>query len=343
MPFFLHANEKQINLLVWYGYFDDPPGASKIIEEKCNIEFSHDIYYTNSEILNRMNKADKNEYDIIIFSNTIFHSMEKYIPKDGVNLMNQVELYNPTIRNHYLKHNFPKNVGYFVHSLTGFLYDPDILRIEKGDSFKEIFSKAKNGIVVMLDDPVEIWNLINISAFGYSLTDKSNNAAASSLNFNNFKKLMQNTDVYIANNDNQLFDDKKFAGAFIWTGSFDAYASYHPKKKFELYVDPKVSYISSDLIVAMNDKPETKCVINQIMSPEIMKFILADTQYFTPFGYTYEIEPGVHSKIYGDITQRLGELKWLPSVSDSKYIDLENNWSDIQVKISKLRSKNGIN
>ena len=342
IPFLLHADEKQVNLLVWYGYFDAPPGASKIIEKKCNVKFSHDIYYTNSEILNRMSKTGNNEYDVIIFSDTIFHSMEKYIPKHGVNLMNEVQLYNQSIKNHYLQQHFPKNVGYFVHSLTGFLYDQNVLSIEKGDSFKKIFSKAKDKIIVMLDDPVEIWNLINTSEFGYSLTDKFKNTSAASLNFYNFKNLMQNTDVYIANNNNQLFDDKRFAGAFIWTGSFDAYANYHPKKKFKLYIDPKVSYISSDLIAAMNDKPETKCVINQIMSPEIMKFILADTQYFTPFGYTYEIKPGVYAKIYGDITQRLDELKWLPRVSDSEYVDLENNWSDIQIKISRLRSKNGV-
>ncbi len=342
-PTFIYPKENDVNVLVWYGYFDDPPGVVKIIENKCNVKFSHDIYYTNSEILNRMSKTDKDEYDILIFSETIYKPMERYISKNGINLMNEVELYHPAIKKHYLSQHFPKNVGYFVHSLTGFLYDPNVLNIAKGESFKEIFTKANDKIIVMLDDPVEIWNLINTSEFGYGLINESKNVVPGSLNFNNFEKLMQHTDVYIANNNNQLYDSKRFAGAFIWTGSFDAYASYHPKKKFELYIDPKVSYISSDLIVAMNNKPETKCVINEIMSSEVMRYVLADTQYFTPFGRTYEIKPGMYSKIYGDITKRLYELKWLPSVSDAEYTELENNWSDIQVKISKLRSQNDIN
>lgn len=324
-----------VNLLVWYGYFDDPPGAEKIIEKKCNVHFTHDIYYTNDEILNRVKQNGISQYDLIIFSDTIYNSIIQYIPKHAGDLSNQTKKYNNEIRKHYINEHYPKNIVYFLHSLTGFLYNPAVLSINSNDSLLTIFKKAKNNIMIMLDDPVEVWNLIKVSRGNMNDSDKSPSFI---LNVKNFKTLVQNADIYIANNDNKLYDQKNFAGGFLWTGSFDAYLS-NSTRHFKLYLSPKISYISTDLLAAINDRPQTKCVANEIMSREILKFTQKDTQYFSPFGHSYEIRNGVYKKIYGNPLSKLDKLKWLPRVSKSEYTELRNNWSDIQIQIQKERNE----
>ena len=68
-----------INVMVWYGYLDDPK-ITKLVEQKCNVTMSHDTYYSNDEFLNRFNKNEKH-YDLIIFSDTIFNTVSDYIVK----------------------------------------------------------------------------------------------------------------------------------------------------------------------------------------------------------------------------------------------------------------------
>ncbi len=129
-----------VNILTWWGYLDYPEVVSDI-EKKCNVKVSYDEYYSSSEFLRRERQEN---YDIVIFSGTIYDLVKANIGLKKSNLWRQSLNYNPIIRKHYLHSDFTPNVVYFLHSLTGFLWNPNVIDIYKNDSIFEIFKKAKS-------------------------------------------------------------------------------------------------------------------------------------------------------------------------------------------------------
>jgi hypothetical protein len=151
-----------VNILTWWGYLDQPELIKKI-EKKCDAQISVDQYFSNSEFLRRYHEQ-KSSYDIIIFASTIFEIIRSDIPNLPKSpLWKQSNQYNRYIKQHYLKANYPRNVIYFAHSISGFLLNPKTIKLSGNESLETIFNKANGKKIVLMDDSAEINKLLNMA------------------------------------------------------------------------------------------------------------------------------------------------------------------------------------
>ena len=325
------SQDGSVNVITWWGYLDSPAVAQEV-KDKCSVNLSHDTYYTNNEFLRRVS-TNKTRYDIIIFSQTIYDLVKNQIPKNNVNLTAISEKFNPIIRSQYRHGNFPHNVIYFMHSLSGFLWNPKVINLSSQDTVEDIFKKADKNIIVMIDDPVEIWNIINKTYGSKDNTGFKNYNDTVQLNSANFKRLIQNTTVYMANNYNQTYDQKNFAFAFGWSGDAIVYMK-QAKKPFRFLIHPKLSYISSDLMAVINDDPQTICVAKVLMSKKVLDIVENNTYYFSPYGDYQAVKLPVYQSVYQEVFKKLPSIQWLEApLSSADFEKMTNAWNEIQLNM----------
>lgn len=320
-----------INILTWWGYLN----YSKLIttaENTCHVKISYDEYFSNDEFLRRW-EGEKDNYDIIIFSDTIYNAIKNKIPPvKSSTLWKQSLLYNPVIKSRYKKRKYPNNMVYFIHAMTGFLWNPKNISLSSSDSLISIFNKATNNHVVIIDDSVEAKKLIESSLLEQS-KDKD------ILNVTNFKRLIQNADVYITNNYSQIYKKPKFAFSFTWSGEavVDIMES---NKKYEFLIHPKLSYISSDLLAQTSNKQSALCVAKVLTTKKAMSIIQNNDFYFSPYtDYTDVINP-IFKDIYTRFILALPVLPWLDSTDGASFERLNMSWQLIKLELNnRVRRK----
>lgn len=339
LPCNIFAKET-VNILTWYGYLD-LPGEAAVVEQRCNVNLSYDEFYSNVEFINRFSKNRKN-YDIIIFSDTVYNQIAKDIDLPNSTLYKVSSNYNSVVKAHYLNNHFNNNVSYFMLSLTGFLWNPQVSNFKENESVFNFFQQAGNNIVVMIDDPTEAQVLLTW-ALNSRVSEINDNINTSldmvPLTSGNFKKLYQNSQFYIVNDlSAQLFDQPKFAFAYAWSGNAIAALQNHPKLKFA--IDPKLSYVTTDLIAQLNEKAGTTCVANYLASPEFLKYLQNQTYYFSPYLPKPSGNNPVFVSVYQQLMARLAEIPWIipPSAAELKKISAQ--WEQIKINL-KLMNQNG--
>lgn len=328
-----HKSQKPyVNILTWWGYLDDAPNQLKKIEDKCHVNISYDNYYSNNQFIDRFQNSGVN-YDIIIFSQTVLDAIKKKINLPGSHLYKISKKYSPIIRNHYKKENLPHNVVYFTLSLTGFLYNPNIIHLNKNDSVKEVFDKSNNNIVVMIDDPVEANFLMSLLLKQTSSLSMIK-ADELSLTWKNFKSLSQNTNVIVTNEPNHIIRLPNFAFAYQWSGdAIQEMRESHGKLKF--FVHPKLSYISSDLLAELNFNKNTACVAQALSGDRFLTKVQNRSFYFSPYEKHSKFENPYFKNIYNQTMHNLSKLPWILSVSMKNFKEIKNSWGLIKYKLKK--------
>lgn len=316
--------QKTVNILTWWGYLNDP-NMIKSAEKTCHVNISFDQYYSNEEFIRRW-REQKSTYNILIFSNTIYKGIKNEIIKIvNSNLWELSNYYNPIIKSHYLNSGYPKNVVYFMHSLTGFVYNPDKILISKSDSILELFRKAENKIIFIIDDPVEEKIFLSQSSQNW----KNFNGNITS---DKFKKIFQNSIVYVSNEFNQAYKSKKFAFSFTWSGGGIKNIE-EAGVNLKFLIHPKLSYISSDLLAQVKPDKKTECVASYLASREIAKNIENREYYFSPYADINGIKNKNFLMIYKQFLKLLPELHWIESVSESDFQELNRSWEMVKMNI----------
>lgn len=314
-------NRPTVNALAFFGFLDDPQ-ISKLIEDKCNVNFSHDSYPTNAEFLNIFN-SDKNNYDVIIFSNLIYGSIKNRLPKFKSNLWEVSNNYYPYFKNYYLTHNYTHNTAFFTHAMVGFMYNPSVIQISPSDTIFDIFRKAKNNDVILVDDSGEIGNMLSVA-----YNQKFNTNKQTKLTYDNLKKLTQGTHVYITSEFNKVYDSKKFAFAYIWSGDALLYIQKSHKPYKFMMPEPATS-ICTDLLVQMKDTPQAKCVADALASPELLKYFENDSYYFSPY-FKNNVKSKLYTDIYNDVKQNINKYIMIEPVYDfDKYYNQQ--WQKVKL------------
>lgn len=317
-------NSRKINILSWWGYLDHP----EIIEEvkrECNVDLSVDEYYSNDEFIRRW-REQKNNYDVIIFSDTVFNFISKELPRlKGNTLWKQATSYNPIIKKHYMDRHYPPNVLYFVHSVRGFLWNPANISISPTDSILSIFSKAKNKYVVIMDDPFEVQKLIEQSVSGDNYFPRD-----SALSKKNFRRVIQDSIVYITNNYSQIYKKQNFAFSFSWSGEavFDLVES---QEKYQFLIHPKISYISSDLISQASNRRGAYCVSKLLASKKILTVIQNKDYYFSPYVDFSKEKNIFFIQLYKEFTSNLSELQWADAINEKDFQEINKSWQLIKL------------
>lgn len=324
------TKKETINILTWWGYLAYPE-VVEAVEKRCDVKLSFDEYYSNDEFLRRW-EGQKEYYDVIIFSDTIYHLVKGKIPHIGNSKLWQLSAqYHPIIKSHYLNRRYPHNIVYFVHSMTGFLWNPQNIAINEKDSISNIFKKASHKYVVIMDDPVEAKKLVEAEG-------------GNDLSIDNFKKLIQNTDVYITNNYSQIYKKSDFAFSYSWSGEavVDLLAA---NKQYQFLVHPRLSYITSDLLAQTSNKRSASCVAKVLASKDVTTVIQNKNFYFNPYANYDNTKNSIFKSLYLYFINHLLKSVWIDSIKESDFHKINKEWQLIKISLNNRNrgDDNGIN
>jgi hypothetical protein len=317
--------------LTWWGYLDWAKPRLRKIGKQCRAKISFDDYYSNSEFLQRM-QSPQNNYDVIIYSDTISKFLDNKIGLKKSQLYKLSEKYIPTVKKNYLLNKFPHNVLYFEHGLTAFVYNPKLIKFLPKDDLYDFFRKAGNNIVVLLNDPTET-NMLLSMALNKNKYDISSNKNLISLDYNHFIRLAQNAHIIVTNSPQRILKLPNFAFAFQWSG--DAISMVEANPNLKLFVDPRVSYITSDLIAELNTKRATNCVAKKLAGKSFLMAEENHTFYFSPYGGYSGSKNKLYRKLYEKISKQLPLLPWISPLPPKKLKQITQTWKFIKLKLAK--------
>lgn len=105
-------------------------------------------------------------------------------------------------------------------------------------------------------------------------------------------------------------------------------------KSFKFLIQPKLSYITTDLLAAMNSRPKTVCVANVLMSKKILDIVQKNSYYFSPYGDYEAVNFPTYRLVYRDVFSRLSEIPWLEmKLSSNEFEKLADEWNSIQLNM----------
>jgi hypothetical protein len=313
--------------LTWWGYLDDL-NTPKLIDQKCGAILSYDNYTSNDDMIRRW-QLNQNKYDVLIFSVTIYNAIKNQIILNKSSLWKVSKDYNPAIQKKYISSHLPHNIAYFSHALTGFLWNPAVIQLTKNDTVQTSFKKADNNKVILLDDPFEI-NLLLGAALSNNFDTPSNG-----ITLEIFKKLTQNTKLFIGNTMNNIYLQKDFAFSYQWSG--DAFSRSLDIKNYKFLINEHLSYITTDLIAQVQDTKAAACVAKVLASKEFLTEMQNSSRYFSPYGNMDSIPEGEFKETYRQFLKRLPSIHWLTPPSSDQLKKINQEWNEVKYELTQSR------
>tara|TARA_R110000868_G_scaffold410505_2_gene698754 strand:+ start:4033 stop:5001 length:969 start_codon:yes stop_codon:yes gene_type:complete len=261
----------------------DTPHLQQYVQQKCHVKLSFDEYYSNTEFLHRWHTGQR-DYDLAIFSNNMYHLVKNEIGLPESPLSQQVQQYNPYVRAAYQSGHYPPNVVYFDLTMTGFIWNDQVVQLNNTDDIFTIFKKAGNNLVVMMDDPIQARIIMSL---GLSQAKHGTNYAGehisdlAPLTVDDFNRLIQKTNVFVANNYTRFFTDKKFAFAYTWASA--SFNTATESSHYHLLIHPEMSYVATDMLANLDNRPATLCVARALTEPKAARMIQAYSHYISPY------------------------------------------------------------
>lgn len=270
-------------------------------------------------------QTQKDSYDIIIFSDTIYKIVKNNLPAlDQSDLWKQSLIYNPIIKKHYQKMKFPHNVVYFFHALTGFLWNPQNMSLAPQDSIYEIFKKANGKYIVIIDDMVEAELLIK--AASSNLSQK--------FDFSFLQEISKSSNIYITNNYTQIYQKPKFAFSFSWSGASIG-AIMESNNNFKFLIHPKLSYITSDLLAQNSSDGKTSCIAKFITNKSTASFLQNKLYYFSPYTDNSAATNPTYKYMYDNFIHLLPNLSWKKPIDVHEFYKIGATWQQIKLSLRK--------
>lgn len=319
-----YADVPYVNVLTWWGYLDSP-WISQQVMQTCKVKLSYDSYNSNDEFLRRWQEK-KSDYDVIIFSYTIYSAIKNEIALKNSDISNYSRLYNPIIRQHFLNSHFSNNIAYFQHTLTGFIWNPKIINLSDTDDTLSIFKKGKSNAVIVIDDPVETEMLTVSSGHAIGTTNTG-------LTSENFRHMTQDTKVFVSNEINKVYDQDNFAFAYQWSGIW--IAEYKQKRSYRFLVNKHLSYIASDLVAQVKDNKNALCVSRLLSSKKFLTKLQNESYYFSPYGDIDNVTDADFKDLYADFLNQLPRLSWIKATNNDHLKALTQRWSAIKYEIAR--------
>lgn len=311
-----------VNIISWWSYIN--PEIKSEIEDKCDVQISVDEYYSNPEFLRRVKRQN---HDIAIYSDTVYRTFIDAVSTATRDISSGlVNQYIEPLQEEYYRSNYLTNTVYYQFSLTGFLWNPNIITLNKKDSIKQIFAKAETNTVVVLDEHVEVLNLLSkIEESGLSKNDFVMPSISKVLS------LFKDSDIVVANALGSLVNKNDFAFAYTWSGeALWKIQTVAPQLKF--LVHPKLSHWSKDLITLISSKDSSACVIRELAGSKHLNKLAVDTYYFSPYANEYYISDA-YNDIYNAFIESLKNIQPLKRLSPEQYDELDLEWQKIKVNL----------
>lgn len=324
-----------VRILTWVGYIQSTDPYIKKIERTCHARIIYNEYKSNLDFLNLLRNSEYHD-DVIIFSSTIYNIIAGDIADPDSTLYQASKDYYPIIRERYRKTHYAHNVVYFVHAMTGFLYNPKVIPSLPKDNIYDMFRKSKGQYVVMINDPVEANFLLNLAMHENENPQNSGfnpSIPLAPLDAVTFKQLYQGTNFIITNTPERIVTRPDFAFAYQWSGdALEMLRNNQGRLKF--YIHPDLSYVSSDLLASLNHKPATICVARQLSSRWFLTHEQAISDYFSPYGGDHQNKDPEFRALCRSWIKHLPHLPWIASVDESTYNKLIETWDKIKFEVS---------
>lgn len=324
------SSKKTVNVTAFYGFLEDPK-IKEAVEKQCNVNFSHDVYYTNAEFLRDFYKQ-KDSYDVMIFSNMVYGTIKNQLPNiEKSNLWKSSAEYYPYFKEYYTTHNYTHNTAFFTHAIVGFIYNPALIEIKPDEKMSDIFKSAKDNNVILVDDSGEIGNLLTIG-FSDDNTIKKNNDGSVSLTYKNLKRMTQDAKIHITSYElNKIYDSKNFAFSYIWSGDALLYIK-KTGKPYKFVIPSNASSICTDLIVQMKDTPEASCAARVLQNQSTLEYFEKNTYYFSPY-FKNHIADESYIALYEKTKKTLPQLRMIQPVENFEK-EYNDSWNKIKLRIS---------
>ena len=344
-PFVLYAKDV-VRMMGWTGYLTYTPELTKRekeIEKNCHVEISFDNYDSYDQMINLVNSNHK--YDISIVSDTFFASISDQLTYDDNNLgLEASKNYNPIIRKHYLS-KYPPNVGIFQLALSGFVYNPKVFNSDDL-SFPDIIKASNENVVIFLDDPIEIANIIQNTYYPSEPTPITDSQILR--NIKKFKDITLGKKIYFSDLHTPMDFVKDFAAHFIWSGEGLLIIEEAKKSKgmaLDYSSTPALNYISMDVLSVLNNKPSTNCVAKALLSKNYLNEMAKYYYYFSPY-ISNDLNKS-DGKEYLSLQEKfLLVLKnaktgtWLDNIKAKDDQLIYNKWQEIRAQINYARNVN---
>ena len=271
------AEEKELNIFTWAGYFDDVTLAQ--FQEETGIKVNYSVFASNEEMLLKMQQSPEG-YDIILASDYAISTLRKdgmLLPLDR-SLLSNWENINPLYMDQYFD---PENV-YSVPYTVGvpvIVYDPNQVEGEI-TGFADLWDEQfRDGLWLINDARVMLGETLKMLGYSYNTTDEAQiNEALEKL-----YELKPNVRVL----------DYDLTYNYLTSGEVKAAYLFTPYAALSLFENPdlKVVFpeegigfgIDSIVISAQAEHPENAhAFINFYLNAEVAKHVAEWQVYINP-------------------------------------------------------------
>lgn len=345
-----------VNILTWIGTINAKDPYINTIEKDCGVHLAYFEYKSNQDFLDTL-KNTEDHFDIIIFSAAIYDVIANDIADSKGSLYQFSKNYYPIIKQHYLAAHYAPNVAFFLHSMTGFLYNPTNIPHLPTDTISQMFDQATGMYVAMINDPIEADFFLKLALAQTNQANGLNNKplTVSPLDSKFFKSLYEGTNFIITNTPERIVAKKNFAFAYQWSGDAIVMLRNNPGK-LKYYIHPNLSYVSTDLIASLNQNPQTVCVAHKLASEWFLTHEQKVTDYFSPYGVLESpikrpnksenqtiqptpIDPDF-KKLFDTWMKQLPSLPWVRSVDENTFNALTTTWDKIKFEVTMQNQTN---
>lgn len=335
-------------MIGWTGYLEYTPHIAQLtqqVENSCHVKIDFNNYDSYDQMIDYLREPSKGQYDIVIASDTFEKGILDYIKNPSSDLYKTSRHYNPYVRQHMRELHYPPNVAFFQLALTGFVYNPKLVHPSKNFCIKDAFKIAEKHIVIMMDDPYETAVMVQRCYYSHEprlpLTKKQ-----IIRNLHRFQKEAMGKKIWFSELYNPRDNSKDFALQYIWEGDgmlIKKAVNSNTKQRLKFMIPQDYTYITSDILATLNNKPATNCVARQLTSPHYIESMDQDQYYFSPY-LSEQHTLATNDAEYNRFQQlMLTDLKnarpndWIEGNDFSDHQEVYNLWQKIRAEVNHQR------
>jgi spermidine/putrescine-binding protein len=316
----------RVRMLSWWGYIDPQNKAVNDIAKKCRATLSIDEFYSTTEFLERVSKQSQTgqNYDVLIYSDTAYNTKETtFLRNSKRRLKIKPALYSRPIAQFYKKQKYKPATGVFQLSLSGFLVNRDLSKMQGNESLGSIFRLAGDNLAVLMDDHMEIATLLNKWECTELNSSCKKNAQLAFPSEDKLKKLVGQSKVVISSDLADITKHPKFALAYTWSG--DAIQKLSAQSNLSFILHPSLSHSSMDLLTLVGESKEANCVASEFASKEFIESVSQKSKYFSPYG-PVRSQDEAFSKLQQEFFEHFSTLGRIHQVTQEESLEIDKKW-----------------
>ncbi|WP_419831219.1 hypothetical protein [Endozoicomonas atrinae] len=265
---FAHSGKhlkKGVNIVTWWDYLTSK--SLEPVERACDVKIYFDEYYSNAEF---QRKVEANDYDIAIYSDNISKDI-RLLTTSIIDLKNEfLPSYPQSVR--ALSDSLDNNSAFFMFAFTGLLWNPDNISLSPTDGIRDIFSKAEDKLVLILDEHAVAFDLLRQAGLADSNPEQ----------LHNLRKLLAGSYAVISSNLGRLYQADNFALAYVWSGEALSLIS-DENLNYQFLLHPSISHMAFDQLTLLDNSEASVCVARYLASEKFTKGVSERTKYFSPY------------------------------------------------------------